>query len=367
MAPKKVDTSSEGKRAIAANLTPSKKQRVEEDVSVKRLAQVEQAIDLVQDVTPSGRDLLRLIVQCSLNTPPEERHRYQNATAMMLQEAFQGIEDSLDVTLGSQRTEAETMTSGRDSQTKELEGAKEAYVARVAGIASAKAAWLEDNRFLQSTYKALESAREVTAEKKAILKQASGAREELQLAVETQMPAIIRGDSVCMEYVQPLSELLAQLPLEDSLRNAANASLRLQPEARGFFDKTVLAQLSDALSKLLEAAPLAAEETSAYDVALEAQREAEARHAEARERQRTSATALREAELDVREAEGAEGIASEALQRAQEAVRRTKVALKAAEEALDSFRNGPMLSLKELLGSPSVAEVPTPAKARDSA
>eukprot|EP00933_Yihiella_yeosuensis_P072863 TRINITY_DN81404_c0_g1_i1.p1 TRINITY_DN81404_c0_g1~~TRINITY_DN81404_c0_g1_i1.p1 ORF type:complete len:413 (+),score=133.89 TRINITY_DN81404_c0_g1_i1:61-1239(+) len=364
MAPRKADVGADAKRQATSVLAATaKKQRIEvstEKLNDKRIQDVEQALELVEDISGTGREMLRLMVPGCLGVNPQERHQYQHASAKMLEEVFQTIEDGLSQRMSSVKVQAELALAGRDSQVEDLRKMKQAFLSRVEDFDAAKAAWLTANRSLQSARRSVEKAIEARRECEVKLKEASGNRDELKLAVETQMPAIIAGDKACMDvHLQPLQELLAKLPLEDSLRNAANASLRLQPEARGFFDKTVLQQLLEALAKLLEAAPLAEAETLAVEEAKESEAKMVPLFDEARAKQASAAAALLEAELDVRAAEGAEGVAVETLQTSEEALLRAESSLQESEKGLQAFQNGPFRSLQDLISPPEADTTPS--------
>jgi len=347
------------KRASTGSAAMAKRQRVEEVVPKTReqqLSEIEQALELAQDLSVTGREMLRLVVKGSLGEPAEARHRYQSAAAGMVQEVLEGVEASLCRGLDSAKEGVGVASTKRHSSQQEIRQRKEAFVARIEAIEQAKAAFLADNRRLQTESQALEICAEARRACEVTLKKAVGCRDELEVAVNTQLPAIIESGPTpaLLEAVIPL---LAQLPMEDSLRNAASASVRLQPEARGMFDKTVLGQVASELAKLFEAAPKAEAETADAEAARATEAEAQSRFAEARAQQVRSAHGLREAELTVREAEGAEGVASEALQDAEEAIHQASLSQQAAEKSLECFREGPMASLEVLLSGRAAGEI----------
>lgn len=220
---------------------------------------------------------------------------------------------------------------------------------------AAKAVVLAENKKLQMHRRSIEAAKSERLACEANLKSVIGCKDELQNALDTHLPVIISGSGTTKRHVDAVEQLLGQIELEESLRGGASSSIKLAPEARGLFDKTVLDLLVTEVRKLLEAVPAAEEEHAAVDAAKEVEAAAIAGFAEARKQQAASARGLREAELCLRESEGAEGNVAEGLQEAEEAVLCAEQHHLVAEKHREDFRDGPMAALDLLLSSPAEA------------
>lgn len=347
------------KRRRSLPAGPSKRPCLEGSAAFSRercVADVEQAVDKLLDVSDSGRQLLRLLVKTSLRICPEERHRFQTLGAELAKEAFHNSQKTLRVTCQKAAEEAQKCQSTTKDRAQELQDAREAFTRAITAFRSAKDVFLEDNKILQSKRKALDVAEEEVKIRRSKLAEVVGCKEDLQLVVERHMPAIVEGSSDLLTHAAAVLPIIGRVKLEDSLKDAAASSVKLTPEKRGPFDKAVLEQLCGALSLLLEAIPPADAERLAVKDAEEAQEFASNAFEEARRSQTRSAQCLRLAELDVREAQSAEGLASEHLNDAEQELATSEGQLKAAESVLKGFDDGPMASLKVLDSPGPVAD-----------
>jgi len=359
------------KRSPAAiSSLPAKKQRTEEPDKVPKcisreqcLRDVEEALEKIEDVSDTGREMLRLIVKGSLGALPEERHRFQHAACQMVEEALRSEEDTMRQNLSRATSEVSGCLAAIEARMQELKNAKEAFGARVAAFHTAKAAFLADNQALQMQRKSLDVAKEERLLCQSKLNEVIGPKHELESAVKTHMPAIISGAPAPIQAnVEAVTPLLAQVQLEDSLRGAAISSIKLAPEARGFFDKAVLEQLSAALTKLLEKVPAAEAEYAAVKVAEEKEAAARSVFLEARAKQARSAHDLRVAELEVREAEGVEGVSIETLRDSEEVHLCSEHQRRASEKHLQEFQDSAIASLQVLLQPLAESAAPDDAK-----
>lgn len=324
---------------------PAKRQCVEETRPKSRsqcLAEVEQAVDQL-DVSETGREMLRLLVKSSHGCPVKERHRYQDAAARLVEEAFQDEEEFLQARNREAADKAEKCRSDAQERAGKLRTSKEGFTAAISAFRAAKEAFLADNQVLQQRRRALDQSTQELRQCQAKLREATGCKDQLQQSLAA-LPGILEGTA----RDETVSALLGEVALEDSLKTAALSSLKLPAEARGSFDKAVLEQLHGALTRLLEALPTAEAEQLAVEEARVSEEAAASAFAQAREAQRTSAHALRLSELELRWAQGAEGAALECLQEQEQELRQFERELKAANEALNQFRHGPMASLKVL-------------------
>ncbi|CAJ1328068.1 unnamed protein product [Effrenium voratum] len=353
MAPKGREDGLEMKRRRSYPTVPNKKPCLEDPASLVRpsrhacLANLEEAVDKLLDVSESGRELLRLLVKGSLCSPPQERHKIQVAGAQLAAEAFQSGKEALQFECEEAATEAEKYRDMVQAKAKDLKDTKKEFVAAAAAFRSAKAVFLEDNKSLQIARKTLDQATEELTNHRSALKEVTGSKEELELAVHRHMPAILNGSCELQLHADAVGPLLARIP-EESLKNAAASSLKLEPEKRGAFDNAVLQQLNSTFSKLLEAVPSAEEEQLEVEEAEKVEATASLAFAEARRQQAQSAHALRLAELDLRQAQGHEGQAAELLKEAEQELACGERQLEAARDSLREFQSGPMASLKVL-------------------
>lgn len=347
-----MDPGGDAKRRRSCASAPSKRPWLEErDLSRDRcLTDVEQAVDRLLGVSESGRDLLRLLARGSLRTCPQERHRLQILGAELTNEAFRTNQEGLRVDCQKAADQAEKFKCTAKARAEDLRLAKEGFAATVTAFRSAKTSFLEDNKILQVKRKALNGADEELKICQAKLAKVTGCRQELELAVQRHMPAIIQGSSDIQAHAEAVLLLLARVHLEDSLKNAASSSLKLSPEKRGGFDKAVLEQLCCALSKLLQEVPPADDEQLAVQDAGSTQRQASEAFIEARQRQLQSAHSLQLAELALRQAQSDEGMAFESLNDVQQELAAAELQLNAARSVLKDFDEGPMTSLKVLDG-----------------
>ncbi|CAE7318979.1 unnamed protein product [Symbiodinium pilosum] len=357
----------DAKRTGSCVLPGAKRQCLEERGRKSRsqcLTEVEQAVDQLLEVSSTGRDMLRLLVKGSYGCPDEERHRYQDAAARLVREAFHDEEELLHKRRQEAGDKADACRSFIEERNGQLRSSREDFTASVSAFREAKEAFLADNQNLQQRRKALDQSEEELCRCHAKLKEVIGCKDQLQEALDTRMPAIVQGGEV-QEHVKAVCALLAEVVLEDSLKTAALSALKLPAEDRGAFDKAVLEQLRGALARLLEAVPSAEDEKRAVEDAETDKEAATAAFAEARLQQTRSAHGLRLAELELRHAQGAEGAAMESLQDQEQELKQQELRLKAAEATLHQFRNGPMASLK-VLEEPEVAVVPlrTPTKGK---
>lgn len=345
-----MDHGLDGKRRRSLPSGPNKKHCLEasEPSRERCMADVEQAVDKLLDVSESGRQLLRLLVRKSMRICPEERHRFQTLGAELAKEAFHDSQKNLRMTCQKAAEEAEKFQNFTKDRTKELQNATEGFTGAIAAFRSAKTAFLQDNKILQSKRKALDEVEEELHRHRSKLAEVAGCKEELQLAVERHMPAVLQGSSDFLSHAQAVLQLIGRIKLEDSLKNAASSSLKMAPEKRGPFDKATLEQLSGALSALLEAIPSAEAERLAVQDAEAARKAASEAFAEARHSQARSAHCLRLAEIEVREAQSAEGLATESLNDAEQELAKSEGQLKAAGSILKAFEEGPMTSLEVL-------------------
>eukprot|EP00930_Biecheleria_cincta_P040507 TRINITY_DN27748_c0_g1_i2.p1 TRINITY_DN27748_c0_g1~~TRINITY_DN27748_c0_g1_i2.p1 ORF type:complete len:397 (-),score=119.74 TRINITY_DN27748_c0_g1_i2:41-1231(-) len=316
---------------------------------------VEEAIEKLEDISEPGREMLRLMVRGSLGVPAGDRHRFQASAAKMVQEAVQSVEDAISRDVAASKEGMDSRRGIVQAKSQELRGAKEAFSDRLTSLRAARAAVLADNQKLQKHRREVEAAKTERLACEAKLKSVIGCKDELQNALDLHLPAIISGSGTTKHHVDAVEQLLGQVELEESLRGGASSSIKLAPEARGFFDKTVLDLLVTEVRKLLDAVPAAEEEHAAVDAAKKVEADAVAGFAEARKQQASSARALREAELCLRESEGAEGNVAESLQEAEEAVSCAEQHHLAAEKHLEEFHDGPMAALDLLLSPPAEA------------
>ncbi|CAE7308649.1 unnamed protein product [Symbiodinium natans] len=236
-------------RPRSGALPIAKRQCLEETRTKSRsqcLADVEQAVDQL-DVSDTGREMLRLLIKGSYGCPVEERHRYQDAAARLVREAFQDGEEGLQARRKGVADKADKCKSDLEERAAKLRSSREDFTAAISVFRKAKEAFLADNRILQQRRVALDQSTQDLQRCQAKLKEAIGCRDQLQQALAT-LPAILQG-TVQDESV---SALLGQVSLEDSLKSAALSSLKLPAEDRGAFDKAVLEQLRGALAGLLE-------------------------------------------------------------------------------------------------------------------
>jgi len=315
---------------------------------------VEEAIEKLEDISEPGREMLRLMVRGSLGVPAGDRHRFQSSAAEMVQEAVQSVEDAINQDVSTSKENTDSCRGLVETKSQELRGAKDAFSGRFASLSAAKAAVLADNKKLQTLRRSLEAAKTERLACEAKLKSVIGCKDDLQTALDLHLPAIISGstEGTTKHHIDAVEKLLGQVELEESLRGGASSSIKLAPEARGFFDKTVLDLLVAEVRKLLDAVPAAEEEHAAVDAAKEVEATAISRFTEARKQQAASARALREAELCLRESEGAEGNVAEEVQEAEEAVLSAEQHQLSAEKHLEEFQDGPVAALEWLLAPP---------------
>jgi len=356
MAPKRSD-GPDTKRRRSVVTPVAKRARHAEDPSKalktteQYLKEVEEAVDKIDDVSDTGRELLRLMIKPSLAAFPEERDTFQSAAAKMVQEALQGVEHGLRAGQASAVEEVEHCQGSMQAKSQELCSSKQVLADRAAALNAAKATWLVDNKALQASRKALDAAKEELCSSREKLKEVVGCKKELEAAVETHMPAVISGSAASLQvHAEAIIPLLAQVTLEsDSLQSAAMSSLRLAPEARGFFDREVLKALSAGLTKALEDVPAAEDEHAAVKAAGEAVAAAEQGFSEARAQMEKTSRAMWDAEIELQVAEGLEGEAAEAVEDAGEALFDADRHRQASVKQLADFREGPMLAFEALL------------------
>jgi len=338
------------KRRRSAALPASKRLCLEETDSISRkqcLATVEQAVDLL-DTSDTGKEMLRLLIKGSFGCAAQEQHRYQQAAAEMVKEAFEDAEEALRARSRATVQEAERQKGCLEEKASVLRAAKEEFASAISAFRDAKAAFLADNQMLQQKRQMLDAAKEEMNKCRSKLKEVTGCKQQLTDALERHMPAIMKGVPDVQLHIQEVSLLLVEVPLEDSLKTAAASSLKLSAEMRGSFDKAVLEQLCAALSKTLKAVPSAENEQKAVEDAQAVERAAMTAFAEARQAQTRSAHELRLAELQIRSAQGAEGTALECLREKEQELKQTEKQVQADQESLRQFHDGPVAALKVL-------------------
>lgn len=311
------------------------------------------ALDTATAVSGASREMLRRMSAGCLGTPPHERHRYQAAVALMLQDVLISAEETVGADIEEAAAEVNSIVARMSSLHETRSVTDVALQSCGAALEAAKASFRKSNVSLQDARKALDQAIEV--------QERTDAGIHLALATKKALEEVYRdhylplASDACTDPEVHVSAIACTFPLanlDESLAKAFSVAARKAPPVRSAFDNMVLKQFETdftrCITRLGEEAQGGAK---AAGVAERAVAVAEARSGlqEACERQQAAASALRAAELDQRVAEAEVWDAKESEASAVQDLRKAEAAHAAAEQDLADIRSGPLKALQALL------------------
>lgn len=306
-------------RATAASSTDElafARIRKEQGIPIGQLRSILAAIDhpLTEPMSEDCRAMLRHTVPLSICVPKDKRHHMQVEAVAITGEVIDGVAQKLHCIVSEEQSKIEEIVRKWDDLANSCAQASSALAPAQGDVDARKPDLAEKERSRQAAEKTLS---EKQAEQRKGDQEVDGKtmeRERIEACISDGFVAISAGtvDANDMKQcVDAVVFLAGELKLDDSLLEAMPSSLAKKPDARGPFDKMVLAQVEESfrnkiqeLGVAIEAlSPATQERAAAVSNAEETLQNAQVEYVKAEESMNAGRCAVQEAEVAKQAAE----------------------------------------------------------------
>jgi chromosome segregation ATPase len=335
------------------------------------VAKVSAGLDLAQDLPEAARNMLSEMLDFSLATFKEDRHRYQASMVEVVEKTLGEVTSALEVSLKTAQSGINENEARKEACTSSVEELETKAAEQRGEVGKMKYELADVARAFKAARQAVDEAETGQEMAERELKKAIADKDQLEDVLANHLRPLLlgggaAGDATVQEKVGSLTSTLKKFGLDESMMSALPTALLKEPSARGPFDTMVLTQVDKDVSKriaaydatLKEAEPARAERVAKLE-------RAEAELARAKTAQLESARAFQEARQVEEKLVIDVGSAKQSVTEVGKDMRRLQKEAEKAARALESFHNGPWSAFCQLRDRTAPPPPPSTAEKED--